>query len=253
MPDTSNSAQATKSRQRGRYMMEGSNETKDDIIAEMKRRKEKLEDAVFAAPLCYSTETMRAQSEILDEFIERFEAAHKREKATAEKSSAVGDCAKLHEDLGSLECQVKPLSLDEAISHADEVAGDCSTSCKREHKQLADWLRELKNRRNGSGDCAKLREALTKVEEWMERRIVTCGFEFSATIPTMLEDVVLPALAAPPRNCDMPNDRVEKYDAFKDWCNARGHTMEPKLAYDAFEWLLSPATEKEGGGDGKHP
>jgi hypothetical protein len=123
-------------------MMEGSNETKDDIIAEMKRRKEKLEDAVFAAPLCYSTETMRAQSEILDEFIERFEAAHKREKATAEKSSAVGD-------------------------------------------------------------CAKLREALTKVEKWMERRIVTCGFEFSATIPTMLEDVVLPALAAPPRNCDV--------------------------------------------------
>lgn len=99
MPDTSNSARDTTPRQRGRYMMEESNETKDDIIAEMKRRKENLEDAVFAAPLCYSTETMQAQSEILDEFIERFEAAHEREKATAEKSSAVGDAAKLREAL----------------------------------------------------------------------------------------------------------------------------------------------------------
>ena len=53
------------------------------------------------------------------------------------------------------------------------------------------------------GDCAKLREALTKVKEWMEHRIATCGFEASATFPTMLEDVVLPVLAAPPRNCDV--------------------------------------------------
>ena len=54
-------------------------ETIADIIAEMKRRKGMLEDAAFNAPLCYSTETMRAQYEILDEFVERLEAAHKRE------------------------------------------------------------------------------------------------------------------------------------------------------------------------------
>lgn len=55
------------------------------------------------------------------------------------------------------------------------------------------------------------------------------------------------ALAAPPRNCDTPyNDRVEMYGAFKDWCNARGHTMNPKLACDAFDWLLAPATEQKG-------
>lgn len=48
----------------------------------------------------------------------------------------------------------------------------------------------------------KLRESLTKVKEWMERRIATRGFEASATFPTMLEDVVLPALSAPARNCD---------------------------------------------------
>ena len=104
----------------------------------------------------------------LNAYADRLEAALKREL-----ESMSGNAAKLREDLGSLECQVKPLSLDDAISHADEVAGDCSTSCKREHKQLADWLRELKNRRNGSGDAAKLREALKlaiRMSEW-------CGAE----------------------------------------------------------------------------
>ena len=63
------------------------------------------------------------------------------------------------------ECPNKSLSLDEAIAHADEVAGDCDTACRREHKQLADWLRELKNRRNGSGEVAKLREALKHIKD----------------------------------------------------------------------------------------
>ena len=98
-----------------------------------------------------------------------------------------------------------------------------------------------------ANNMAAMREALIKVKEWMEHRIATRGFEFSATFPTMLEDVVLPALSAPARNCDTPyNDRVEMYGAFKDWCKAKGHTMEPMLAYDAFEWLLAPATEQKG-------
>lgn len=63
------------------------------------------------------------------------------------------------------ECPIKPLSLDEAITHADEVAGDCSTACKREHKQLADWLRELKARRSAErGEAAKLRKGLIAIK-----------------------------------------------------------------------------------------
>lgn len=69
-------------------------------------------------------------------------------KAESRDSHGLGGTAKLREDLVSSGHQVKPLSLDEAISHADEVAGDCGTACKREHKQLADWLRELKDRRD---------------------------------------------------------------------------------------------------------
>ena len=59
------------------------------------------------------------------------------------------------------------------------------------------------------------------------------------------------ALAAPPRNCDRTFiDHPAMYYEFRDWCNAKGHTMEPKLAYDAFDWLLATANEK-GATDGK--
>ena len=35
------------------------------------------------------------------------------------------------------------MTLDEAIEHCEEKAKGCD-SCSKEHKQLADWLRELK-------------------------------------------------------------------------------------------------------------
>ena len=54
-----------------------------------------------------------------------------------------------------------------------------------------------------ANDMKAMRDALAKVKEWMAHRIATGGFEFSATFPTMLEDVVLPALAKPPRACDV--------------------------------------------------
>jgi len=88
------------------------------------------------------------------------------------------------------------------------------------------------------GDYAKLREALKAAKKYLDGYTVNI-LELRRTVDT--------ALAAPPRNCDVPyNDRVEMYGAFKDWCNARGHTMNPKLACDAFDWLLAHATKKEG-------
>lgn len=153
----------------------------------------------------------------------------------------------------------RPMTLDEAIAHAEDVAGACDTACRREHKQLADWLKELRDMKRKCaisedsapvGDMAAMREALTKVSEWMAHRIATGGFEASPTFPTVLENIVLPALAKPPRNCDRTFiDRPAMYYEFKDWCNAKGHTMEPKLAYDAFDWLLATANEK-GENDG---
>lgn len=118
-------------------------------------------------------------------------------------------------------------------------------------KELADRLKAALRRERG--DRAKLREALKKCLLY-----IACAESAGIGTITLNDKVKLDpkkiiksakaALAAPPRNCDMPyNDRVEMYGAFKDWCNAKGHTMEPKLAYDAFEWLLALATKKEGG------
>lgn len=40
------------------------------------------------------------------------------------------------------------MTLDEAIRHCEEVADNCAVAeCEMEHKQLAEWLKELKQRR----------------------------------------------------------------------------------------------------------
>ena len=40
------------------------------------------------------------------------------------------------------------MTLDEAIRHCEEVADNCAvTECEMEHRQLAEWLKELKLRR----------------------------------------------------------------------------------------------------------
>jgi hypothetical protein len=35
------------------------------------------------------------------------------------------------------------MTLDEAIEHAELVANNCESECSDEHRQLAEWLREL--------------------------------------------------------------------------------------------------------------
>ena len=40
------------------------------------------------------------------------------------------------------------MTLDEAIRHCEEVADNCAvTECEMQHRQLAKWLKELKQRR----------------------------------------------------------------------------------------------------------
>lgn len=41
----------------------------------------------------------------------------------------------------------KRMTLDEAISHAEDVAATCCDNCRADHLQLAEWLKELKERR----------------------------------------------------------------------------------------------------------
>lgn len=56
------------------------------------------------------------------------------------------------------------MTLDEAIRHCDDVANDkagCAEDCREEHCQLAEWLIELKERRE---------KAILKIGKWKHVR-----------------------------------------------------------------------------------
>ena len=120
------------------------------------------------------------------------------------------------------ERQTKPLSLDEAIAHADEAAGDCGTACKREHKQLADWLRELRSRRSADpGDTAKLREALEAIDKNTDlldiaENIAPKLHPSHSYVAVQIRKIARAALATPPRNCDVgtPGEQADRAFAF---------------------------------------
>lgn len=61
------------------------------------------------------------------------------------------DCDNDCEHCAYLECPIEPMTLDEAIKHAEEVAESRCDECGAEHKQLAKWLKELKAYRDKRG------------------------------------------------------------------------------------------------------
>lgn len=151
--------------------------TVTEIVEEMKRRKEMLEDAAFNAPLCYSIDTMKAQCEILDEFIEMFEAAHGRELSkNASKNGAdfgqLSNAAKLREVLIDVVERLEAyVGCDHHTFHPTATTCDGITSV---------------------GKCGK---------------IGTCAAIFKGRA----------ALAAPPRNCDRFKTAAEAWEAYDEW------------------------------------
>ena len=71
-------------------------------------------------------------------------------------------------------CKVE-MTLNEAIHHAESCTND--SPCGLAHKQLADWLKELKEYRDGNfGQCKPLRDVLLKIHDelsaYVSRKIV---------------------------------------------------------------------------------
>lgn len=105
------------------------------------------------------------------------------------------------------------------------------------------------------GNAAALREAMETIlsiaNTFMAETRMRHVTDSARVDVGVIEDVAKAALAAPARNCDVEYvDNVEMYGEFKDWCKSKGHTMEPMLAYDAFDWLLAPVAGLDGGRDG---
>lgn len=101
------------------------------------------------------------------------------------------------------------------------------------------WNRRADNTRSAPvGDVAALREALTKVSEWMAHRIATGGFEASPTFPTVLENIVLPALAKPPRNCDVYDAKTAEKEFVRQ-------TGSKSIRSKSVRWLYAPHNSEE--------
>ena len=69
-------------------------------------------------------------------------------------------------------CGKKPieLTLEEAIAHAEECVND--TPCGQNHRQLVDWLKELKEYREGNfGKCKPLRDVLLAIHDELENYV----------------------------------------------------------------------------------
>jgi hypothetical protein len=102
-------------------------------------------------------------------------------------------------------------------------------------------------RTDTNGNAAAMRESLItcrNIAAWIRsgNASVEAGVE---RIQTEIDK----ALSAPARNCDRDlSDRQSIWEEFCQWVRSSslGCASDPS-AGDAFEWLLSPAAEQEGG------
>lgn len=95
------------------------------------------------------------------------------------------------------------------------------------------------------GDCAKLREAVGYILKYADSVACRDHDEHTRHYIDQIRKWAQSALSAPPRNCDLPE--VAK-DPWRAWLDDKSNWDEfgsPKL--EIHDWLLAPATEKEGG------
>ena len=143
---------------------------------------------------------------------------------------------------------------------ADEIERDVAEKMKR-NKMISDrYARELvadirreadrleAAHRRERGDAAKLREALKAIGGLCDRLMPTWDGAIGR-----IKDITEAALAAPPRNCDMPLvvDGPADNNADKAWIVFKRHN--PDAYFDVpgllrcIDWLLAATPEKEGG------
>ena len=93
------------------------------------------------------------------------------------------------------------MTLDEAIRHCEEVAEGCSgTECKADHRQLAEWLKELKERREHFADVGKMERTESHACDSISRQAaieivrVRCARIPTMAIRAMMEIKDLPSI-----------------------------------------------------------
>lgn len=140
-----------------------------------------------------------------------------RANATCQDSLQVGDiAAKCKRD------NDKPMTLDEAIAHAVGLVND--TPCGRAHKQLADWLKELREIKNSN--AAAMRAALDEIR-------VAAMSDYEPDADNLIEKCNA-ALSAHPRNCD----RFKPDEALSAYCEEKRIIQPLPLWYGNEFWAF---------------
>lgn len=220
-------------------------ETIADIADEIKRAVESMGDEI---PYTTSVGTMRRVAD-------RIKEAAKRERAEIETDAlAVGGIVEAARHKPG-DAEAHTMTLDEAIAHAEDVADRCDTSCGREHRQLADWLKELLDVKSQHvGNAAEMREALEFVEHMNDSPYTT--YDVLVAIQKARS-----ALSAPARNCDLKecssdDGMISAHERFcESWhddgksCAVCPHNPKSYLMTCREKWLLAPAAERKGEGD----
>ena len=194
--------------------MSDTNETIADIIADKRRRADKIERDV--------AEKMKRGEMVSDQYArepvadirkeaDRLDATHKREVDA------------LKQRLNELDAEVA--AKDAVIKRLNDAIAE-----EQKHKMAST------EKSSAVGDCAKLREALVSIKAGiLKRRSENVWY---ITDSDILEKIDA-ALAAPPRNCDI----YSHDEALNIW--AAENEKERNGCFD--EWLYHEATEKEGG------
>lgn len=240
--------------------MSETNETLADVLAEMRKRKEMLEEAIWSAPIDSPTDGMKAQVEVLDEFIDRIEAAAKYPKAQsldADKltgkniSGLVTDLrqiAKYHYARGNIEQGQFARVMADRIETAWKREVDKLNSVIQAQRSAFDAEQD-RQRRAAPGDAAAMREALRDIVA-----LELSGSYLPVHMAKRMAEVARAALAAPARNCDVgtAEDQFERWQAFcnkyDDDCTACpcDDNICASFASCFSKWAQMPYNEKGG-------
>lgn len=159
------------------------------------------------------------------------------------------DIRKVGEKMDCKIVEEKLLSLDEAIAHAEEMVDD--TPCGQQHRQLADWLKELREMKKSSVyNIAAIHEALETLRDEAEsnydlRDYPIAGAPGERGVAHCVDaetiiDEVNSALSKPARNCDLfGGDKYKLHSLWRNWTGTKDGQNEDGTAKLTFgEWLL---------------
>ena len=139
----------------------------------------------------------------------------------------------------------KKLTLDEAIAHAEERVND--TPCGRLHKQLAGWMKEVREMKNSpAGNAAAMREALLRVLRLANVTDDGAGSGWKEDVAAIVADIARTAIYKPARNCDLFGGDKEKLHAkWWEWSGTKDGSNEDGMVKLTFgEWLLEEADKE---------